>query len=348
MKGKRYLIVLGLVILFCGVYFLNLSRAGENEKGCFSNSLHYTTEGMRYWYEEQGGFKNITQIPYSKLACKNCHANSCEKCHLEKKEGACSYTVAQARKMDTCLACHARAKLTFKFGKENGSLDIHVKNGMVCADCHKAEDIHGDGKFYHSMRQPGAVKASCNSCHEPDKSHRAHTIHKGKLDCTACHVSNTLSCMNCHFEQFLKTKEKKGNFFPVQSWTLLINYNGKVTTGNVQTLVYKQKKFITYTPYFTHAIQPKGRACAECHANEAMELIKDHRSIPMLQFVNNEIVPWKGVAPVVPEKLEWVFLDKKEDRWIPLRNREAPMVQFSGYGEPLTNEQIERLLKSQK
>ncbi|MBW2038820.1 MAG: hypothetical protein JRI46_04375 [Deltaproteobacteria bacterium] len=298
---------------------------------------------MRYWYEEHGGFMDITHIPYKDLDCKKCHIRSCERCHAVEKEGKCTYSTAKAKDMKTCLACHSREKLTFKYGKKKGLLDVHVAGGMGCTDCHKGEDVHGDGTSYRSMRDVGAIKASCADCHSVGEDIRAHKVHKGKLDCAACHVDNTIACMNCHFGQFLKTGKRKGNFFPMQSWLLLINYRGKVTSGTAMTLVYKGKKFVTYAPYFTHAIMAKGKSCNECHANPAMKLIKRGKAVPMMVFKDNKVVPWKGVAPVVPDKLDWVYLDKQGDKWIPIRSKEVEKIQFSEYGEPLTKEQIKKL-----
>ena len=63
------------------------------------------------------------------------------------------------------------------------------------------------------MREPGALKVACTSCHTTDTSIDAHMVHEDKLDCAACHVSNTLACMNCHFDSFVETGKRKGNFF---------------------------------------------------------------------------------------------------------------------------------------
>jgi hypothetical protein len=151
--------------------------------------------------------------------------------------------------------------------------------------------------------------------------------------------------MNCHFDRFLDTGKRAGNFFPMQAFMLLINYNGRVTSGTAMSLVHKGKKFILYAPYFTHAIPAKGRTCGECHANPAMRLIEEGKSVPMMVFEDNKIVPWEGVAPTIPNKLEWAFLDKDGEQWVEIQNDKMPKVQFVGYGEALTLEQIEKLAK---
>jgi hypothetical protein len=317
--------------------------AGGAEEPCFFKSLHHTGEGMRYWYEAPGGFMDITGIPYKDLDCKNCHVESCDPCHAAKKDGACLYTSETAKDMETCLKCHSRERLTMTFGKQRNAPDVHFSKGMVCADCHKSKDVHGDGQVYASMRAPGAVGASCGSCHETGDDIRAHTVHKGKLECSACHVENTTACLNCHFDGFLATGSRKGKFIPLQKWMLLINHEGKVTSGAAMSMVYKDRKFILYAPYFSHAIQAKGKDCASCHANAAMELIADGKPVPMLQFINGKSVHWEGVAPTVPDKLSWVFLNKVDEKWEPIEDAGETKVQFVGYGDPLTEGQIKKL-----
>ncbi len=80
--------------------------------------------------------------------------------------------------------------------------------------------------------------------------------------------------MNCHMDTFLATGSRKGNFLPMQNWLLLINHEEKVTSATAMTIVYQDQKFVCYGPYFSHAVQPQGRACADCHANEAVRRIK--------------------------------------------------------------------------
>jgi hypothetical protein len=317
---------------------------GENpEKSFFSDSLHHTGEGMRYWYEEKGGFMDITNIPYEELDCKSCHIKTCDACHTQKIGETCLFTVNKAYEMDTCLSCHSRENLTFNMGKQKGNLDVHIERGMVCANCHKGEDVHGSGKSHHSMRDIGAVKVSCTTCHAADMEITAHEVHESKLDCSACHVDNTTACMNCHFDTFLKTGSRKGTFFPLQNWTLLINYNGKVTAATAMSLVYKDKKFMLYAPYFTHAVDAKAKTCGECHDNSAMKLIEGGKSVPMMSFKDGKVVNWEGVVPVVPDKLDWVYLNKVGDKWVPIENDDAAKIQFVVYGTSLTKEQLEKM-----
>ena len=329
----------------------------HEEQACltsfFANSLHYTGEGMRHWYEDEGGFMQVTQIPYNRLDCSGCHVRSCDKCHAKKKGGKLVFSENKPRDMNTCIPCHSREGLTFKFDGENDQLDVHISVGMVCADCHYQYDVHGDGRFRSSMRHPKSVRASCQGCHveqeqespEFDPDTESHRVHGDKLDCAACHVSNTVSCLNCHFDSFLKTGERKGNFLPMKDWLLLINYDGKVTSGNVQTLVYQNKKFIAYAPYFTHSVTSEGRECNDCHRNKAVLKMQNGEKVRVVDFQNGKPISWKGVVPLVEEKLDWIFLNRAKNGWEPLLTKEAPTVQFATYGSPLTEKQLQKLMQ---
>ncbi len=316
-------------------------------KSFFKKSLHATGEGMRYWYEEKGGFMQVTGVPYKDLDCKNCHADSCDVCHADKKDGTCLFSVAKAKKEETCLQCHARTKKARALDKAAGITDVHLAKGMGCSDCHSAADVHGDGKEYHSMRDPGAVKVSCTSgkCHQNlNKAIRPHSVHKrAKIHCNACHVSSTVTCMNCHFDKFLEEKSRKGNFFAAKSWTLLVNHEGWVTTGNAQTLVGKGKKFVAYVPYFTHSVVKEGKKCTDCHGTDAAKAIAAGKPVEMAKFANGKVTHFKGVVPFVPELLKWPWLDKKDGKWVELEGGGEPIIQKACYVEPLTEKQLKKL-----
>ncbi|MCB0322763.1 MAG: hypothetical protein KDD69_04285 [Bdellovibrionales bacterium] len=50
-----------------------------------------------------------------------------------------------------------------KFKKAVHMQDIHAEKGMHCADCHFAQDSHGDGHIYGEVAQ--AVEITCKDCH---------------------------------------------------------------------------------------------------------------------------------------------------------------------------------------
>ena len=357
MRSLNILLVI-LFVFFCAEVAQSADSAVEPDVSClssfFTNGLHYTGEGMRRWYEEQGGFMEITQIPYNRLDCKSCHVRSCDQCHLKKKRAKSVFKRTKARDLNTCLPCHSREGLTFRFDGEQNNLDVHVAAGMVCASCHRHYDVHGDGRFRESMRHPKAVQTDCRNCHidqgqaspEFDPDTDSHSVHGNKLHCTACHVRTTITCYNCHFDSFLKTGSRKGNFVPIKDWQLLINYEGQVTTGNAMTLVYRNKKFIAYVPYHTHSVSSEGRKCNDCHLNPAVVRIQQGQKVPVVDFKNGQLITWKGVVPVIAGKLDWVFLNKTEKGWKPVSTDEEPKVQFAAYGSPLTKEQFEKLAEN--
>ena len=318
----------------------------------FQNSLHFTTQGMRYWYDAEDGFGKITGMPYEQTGCASCHVKNCDSCHADKAEsGPMMFTVAKARDMNTCLPCHSREKASMGIDEKAGTPDVHFAAGNQCADCHTAREVHGSGVLPNSMRDVGYMETSCTGCHAEggkgptyDMTTASHTIHGDKLDCAACHVTNTMACYNCHFTKFMETGVKEGNFVPNKEWMLLINYNGKVTSGTVMTLVDKNKTFATFGPYFTHSIMKTGRKCADCHANEAVTTMQDGKKVPLVKFQDGKLVFWKGMIPVVNDKIELLFLDKDADgNWIPLEGAEPPLIQYSCYGTPLTDEQLTML-----
>lgn len=290
----------------------------------------------------------VTGVPYSdeRLDCQNCHVKNCDQCHALFENGKCTYSLDKARKQETCLVCHKREGAAYKIGEKKNMLDVHAQAGMQCMDCHTASEVHGNGTKYKSMRDDGAVETKCTKCHkiDEDETSRPHKVHKGKLDCAACHVENSTFCLNCHFPSVLEQGTRKGNFFPPsQDWLLLVNYDGKITSGTMQSLVHDGKPFITYAPFFTHAVQKQGRKCTDCHANDAVNLVIEGKSVPMAKFSDGAIESWKGVVPLVPSQLEWDFLDKEGDTWVPITFGGKPTLQYSCYAEPLTDKQVKKM-----
>jgi hypothetical protein len=320
----------------------------------FPTSLHHTGAGMQYWYEKDDGFKTITGVPYAETGCNQCHVPDCGKCHTESDAAKVASGDTKPKQMDTCLVCHQCTGFVIKSDEAAGIQDVHRAAGLVCADCHKG-DTHGDGTQYHSMRDPGAVKITCLTCHETgannatkfDATTRSHTVHKGKLDCTACHVSSSAMCYNCHFDQYMATGKKEGNFIPTRGATFLMNCEEgdqtKVVSATAQPLVGKGKTFVAIGPYYTHSIMKKGRACPDCHANEAVMAMKSGGKFAVAEFEGGTLSVHQGVIPVVDGQLEWVFLDKTDSGWSLLPNAPAPAIQYVAHGKPLDSKQMTRL-----
>lgn len=335
--------------IICSIMVFGGFILASGQTRFYDKSLHNTSIGMRNAYERKDGLMKLTKIPYDsdKLDCKQCHVQSCDTCHVSQKDKTPFYSTAQAKDMNTCLKCHGKEGLVFHLCKQAGTLDVHVAQGMTCVDCHTGEDVHGDGIAYQSMREPGAVKAACENCHEADTSIKSHTVHQGKLDCTACHVSASVSCMNCHMDTFVKTGSREGIFFLANCYLLLMNRetDGKVACGTAMSFVTKNKKFIVYSPQYSHAIQKKGKACGDCHANEATKLIRQGELVPMMVFKEGKLETWKGVVPAIHESLQWTYLNKEGDTWIPLPKKAADAAQTVQwwYAKPITKEQLAKL-----
>ncbi len=332
--------VLLLGILMRGGYLLNAQQI--TQKDCFFlSSLHYTAKGMGFWYDkENGGFESISEIPYEELACKKCHTASCDVCHKKEVEGELSYSVESAKDQTLCLKCHARQKKMMGIDKERGEMDVHFAKGMQCSDCHTNKEMHGDGAEYNSMKQKGAMDVKCQNCHADISPTRSHTVHKGKLDCAACHTRRVVTCYNCHFETLVKEGKKKA--IPTTDWVFLINHNGKVTSGNFQSIAYQGKTFVSYAPHFSHSVMKKGRGCDECHATKIVKRMKKKKQ-RLTWYKKGKLQSVKGVIPIVDGRFDLLFLDREDGEWKPIKKAPEPVVQYSGYGTPLSDEQLKKL-----
>ncbi|MCL6584775.1 MAG: cytochrome c3 family protein [bacterium] len=358
-KGKiSFSFWLGCLVL-CGLSFLIQGMSVAKiwaEDSCltsyYQKSLHFSGAGMRYWYEGKNGFMSLSKISYAQAGCPQCHARSCDQCHgIKDKTGKVGFSTNEARKNDTCLGCHEKEKRVIEMSQGDEKKDVHAK--MSCISCHKDPDIHGDGVAKQSLYDNGAITPSCESCHVGTKTKgprfdpeiRPHKRHKKstELHCNACHVRWSLTCYNCHFSEFMKTKSRAGNFIPTSDLFMLVNYRGKVTAGVAMVIVHGQKTYVSYAPFFTHNVMKKGRACEDCHGNAGMLLLKEGKKIPAATFENGQVRFWSGVVPVAQDTLTWQFFDKQQGKWVPLGKDKPDIERYSGYAEPLSEKQIKIL-----
>ncbi len=345
-----FVLVFALTCLSAGwTYAANEEVVKECE--CFATSLHHTTRGMSHWYDASDGFSAVTGVPYKDLGCKGCHVASCNDCHLKKTDDGLGFSLEMARQSETCLKCHAREKATLGMDKAAGTPGVHM-GFLACADCHTAREVHGDGNCYDSMRAPGAMDAKCTNCHKPEggeytpvPASTSHKVHKDKLDCTACHVSNTMTCYNCHFGVLKETGKKSESFAAkAKDFLLLVKFEGRVTSGTLQTLVGPDNyPFVTYVPYFTHSIMPQGRKCEECHATDAVNVLAKGGRFAPGGVENGKLVFYKGVIPLVPDRLDWPFLEKKGKDWTVFAPDGGPMIQLGVYAEPLSDTDLKKM-----
>lgn len=233
-----------------------------------------------------------------------------------------------------------------KVDKAQNHEDVHFRAGMQCTTCHTASDMHGDGTEYVSMKQAGAVSPKCEGCHTAVTQSVAHKVHGGKLDCEACHVRQVVSCTNCHFETLVKTGKRVA--VPVSDWVFLMNYNGKVTSANMQNFVAPgNKTFLMFAPEFSHSVMKTGRTCEECHATEAATQARSKR-VRLLWLDKGEVQHARGVIPVASgAKYDLIFQNFQDGTWSVIANPAEPPIHYAGYGEPLSDAQLEKLAKAQ-
>ena len=347
MKKILFTLIAAILAIVSGNSTVFSQESNQNDL-FFHNSLHSTANGMAYWYgEEQGGLETLTGISYSALGCGNCHVSSCDVCHKVEMDGKLSYSTKAASNQEMCLTCHAREASIMKVDKSKTQEDVHFAQGMQCMDCHSAREMHGDGVEYNSMKQQGAMDTNCEKCHDAIGESTSHKIHGDKVDCKACHVRHVVSCTNCHFETLVK--EGKRVAIPVSDWLFLMNYDGKVTSANMQTFVVEHDKtFLMFAPQFSHSVMNKGRKCEECHATETVKQVQKGQ-VNLTWMENGEMKHIHGVIPV-GDGVKWNFVpqDRENEKWIPIENPAKPVLHYAGYGTPLSKEQLKRLSKTQR
>ncbi len=270
-----------------------------------TTSLHRTTAGMEYFYsEDQGGFEQFTSIPYANLECKNCHVEpaNCNTCHVEDGD---------TPQNSTCLdVCHGRQKAEQGANGTGPNADYHLKpvaaggEGMLCADCHSAQQVHGDGQSYTSLlANPNNVTCTQSGCHTNLPSNSFHTQHGASdFECQACHSRATLNCYNCHFESEVNLKTKVA-FKQIADWKFLVKEksSGKITTGNFMAMTYQGKSFYTVAPYYSHTIHDgAGMTCGTCHNSAAVVEYKATGTMTLTTFDDGAktLANTTGVIPI--------------------------------------------------
>jgi hypothetical protein len=304
------------------------------EVSFFEKSLHYTNRGIEFIYsKEQGGLERLTGLTASEVGCAKakCHAQTCDTCHLKEVDGKPTYSLDPAVAQAACERCH---------GVPSGA-DVHREKGMKCMSCHSTREVHGDGVAYDTYMQPGVLDTRCESCHSNIKKSASHAVHKGTLDCSACHVGEVETCFNCHVET--RVRDGKSQSIPLKGMFFLINHDGKVTTANFLTYVYRNRTMITLAPTFSHSITREGRKCRECHGTKIVQDIKDGTFTPVRRE-NGEVTNVQGVIPIL-EGMKWNVpcLNYEESKWIPLASPAEPLLNYSGFCTPLTRSQFAKL-----
>jgi thiosulfate/3-mercaptopyruvate sulfurtransferase len=177
----------------------------------YKSSLHFTTAGLRNGVKERFSKQEMKVFDKKvfEKSCRSCHA-SCGDCHIKGPAiSGISVGLIKGHKFvkrdegKTCNFCHGGRVYPEFTGEYGGTPDVHYQKGMVCIDCHNKSEFHGDGKTYTSRKEI-PDKPACIKCHETEKegteqARLAHSQHKDKLSCSACHSSGPYrNCYECH------------------------------------------------------------------------------------------------------------------------------------------------------
>jgi hypothetical protein len=338
------IILLALVLIAAGCTGWLSSDGGQvvdppafDPTATLGSSLHGTAAGMEWWYNQPDGAGPLFGVQYSSTGCGTCHipANGCNTCHDPDTNA-----VAQP---EACIGCHGR------LAKEQqlGVTDVHFTAGMVCADCHSLQQIHGDGTSYNSMFDSPNV--DCISCHTSDgpgpevPSSTSHTQHGDKLSCDACHMQSAVTCYNCHFETLLNDHEKKPAAAFKDFIVLLNDTDGHVRAGTYQAVVYQDKSFVAFGPYHGHAVSKKGRSCGDCHNNDRIDELNTTGNIAITWWddASSQVQHTTGAIPFIPDKFTWQFVTLQDGNWVQ-QDTVPDQVQYK-YCTPLTAEQLSAL-----
>lgn len=349
-----------LILLPLGSYLLAQAN--------FSTSLHATRAGKATYYNaENGGFENLTNVPIDSLGCAHCHgANDADGvAYGENYEPGCidchpSNSAFNPDSLDVmqCYSCHGRQKAVALMLKIP---DVHRDAGMKCWDCHKADDIHGDGTEYTSLFEEGAIKTKCEDCHidatstPPLPDHSSYDPHSGKLDCTACHVQSVAACYNCHFESMTENHIKRQQGV-ISDFVMLVNRNGKVHTATFQSATFEGQTFNAFGPNASHTIGA-GRKCEDCHNNANVQAYKNDGIIKFATWNDaDSSLSWlHGMVPIPPDyetsfKMDYIKYDGNNDdqvvfgskNWSSIGKDTWDLVQMK-FCTPLTEAQMNAL-----
>ena len=177
----------------------------------YGKSLHYTSAGQRHGV--MGRFSAAeTKIFDEKVfekSCRSCHA-TCGDCHVKGPaiEGI-SIGLIQGHRFvpknegKTCAFCHGGRVYPEYTGEYGGRADVHYQKGMLCMDCHKKADLHGDGTVYKSKNDV-KDRPRCLNCHKLGGEKKltarlAHSRHENRVSCYGCHAAAEYrNCYSCH------------------------------------------------------------------------------------------------------------------------------------------------------
>ncbi|UCC84591.1 MAG: hypothetical protein JSW46_06600 [Gemmatimonadota bacterium] len=317
----------------------------------FPTSLHATGQGLQTFYSAAyGGLEQFAGVPYSELACKNCHEPSltggCASCHDTATPGPGAQVDDGVAEGQACAGCHGRQASEV----DAGFSDVHRDAGMACMDCHTMEDVMGDGRAYSSLLERGAIHTECEDCHTPVPANRYHDWHAVALDCSTCHTQGMITCYNCHYQSALPEGESE-LLAEVRDWVFLVNRDGKVHPASMHSLVYEGNKLLIIAPGYGHTIARNAiSGCADCHGNaHILDLAEDSLLVVAEFDGEGSVNTAEGFIPVpfnyeTALVFDFLVYDTDTETWS-LLARGQDMTQFM-FAEPLSGEQLEKLKQS--
>ena len=221
-------------------------------------------------------------------------------------------------------------------------------------DCHSAREMHGDGTAYESSGALGATDTTCEKCHDPTQLPQCGIdIHKGKLECAACHVRTTPSrggYQTVSYQLGIFITQNKFVAVPLNNVAWLMNHRNqqgqeKVTLGNVINEVDEDWALTIFEAGgFSHCIMKEGRKCGDCHGTAVVQAMKAGTFTPVV-WEKGRVKNATGIIPVL-DGYEWDFpwLRYVSGQWAPFKKPANPMLTFRQYSRPLTQEQFNKLV----
>jgi hypothetical protein len=311
----------------------------------FKTSLHHTGRGLAFWYgKEQKGLELLTGQPYENLACKQCHVGSCQGCHQAVKKEKAQAGKPGPVDESTCLKCHDRLAALRHQMREAKKDDVHSALGLTCLDCHSSREMHGDGKIYQSQKEPGAMDARCDRCHEEIPDSFAHRKHGKKVSCQACHAHTVLNRTSTQFE--LLAREGKRVSVPETGWIFLMSREKKLTAAALETWVFSDgRTLMVFAPDGSHAIGKTGRKCWECHGSPWM--IQAQKGTMNLSWMEKgEVKKGRGIIPVLEGPTYNLIQQRFQNgKWARLEPSSPSPVQYAAYGGPVSDKHFRKMLK---
>jgi hypothetical protein len=273
----------------------------------YKTSLHVTLSPYKKMIDMRANTDKAVHAKVDEareLHCTSCHS-SCGQCHISRPEavegGLLEGHLFQKRPPMhlVCTACHGSRIQKEYFGKNKGMApDVHKEKYFKCNKCHKADEMHGDGKDY-ANRYEVENGPKCLDCHkkiyEPvSENAKNHWIHKDQVSCNVCHSQPYKNCYSCHTGKdklgykYFKTKGSPLDFKiginPLQSkkrpekfvTVRHIPVDQDTFKFYVEDGLKNFDKLPTWklaTPHNIRRQTPQNKTCNSCHGNKDLFLL---------------------------------------------------------------------------